>query len=852
MKSDMIKTGLDFAISLMEKLNTEAGATAVQLGLVGASLAGLSGMAYQGKWFSTLGAGFKLLSKIPGPLAVIGGLITAGAIAWDAFHTSSKEALEEANSLQNQLSVDYGIGSRYDELISKQQQLNALEEAELAHLESKKKLLEENIRIANQEAFTKWQEESGYLATGAGQFETPEGDFVAATKDVADLNNLLMGITTLQDDIMTGWTGIEELPGEFRDIVNATTETANELQKWKDMGFELSDAQEKYLGLSNQLTEIFANNEDAVLAFGLAYEAAMKTAGFSSEESLETAGAVIDDLVGKMEEGGKLSLDADTKDAEDKVNKLGTDAKAIEGTYQMHFEITQDGSIPTVPSSAVPIDQEATGTTNAPGGLTLVNEEGPELISANGRAYIAGNGRPTVTNLPKGAIVLNAFDTKNALKGKAYPGAMNAYAGGLISNPPKDSRKWEPGMGREALAESHGENARVTLTEEEQRRRMGEYTWRLLHPDEDQKQPTKTQQGPSSGSGGGGGPTGPTEAEIKEQNKLFKEQIDLLKHKLFLMEKEGATDEERIEQIKKIQEEIEKQKQWYYDAGLDENSKYIQDLEKQWWEYADELKDIYKDQSETYELLFSVVSDKAKDEIDALEAQKQAIQDENSELQKQVELEKALDELAKAKQQKKLVFKDGRMQYVQDVDAVSEAQARVDELQRQEEADKRIAEIDEKIKEWQAVQEQWGGLGDKYSEAQDLAKLKEKFGIDFSSGDWLTNLKALQEYADEYNALRVLAGDKEIDFNVGETALPSSSAIPAMAMASGEASLWQAGALKPSEMMANLGKSLASSAQGTTISIQNFAPNLPGVSDGEGFVDYLRKNFLQQTLQFAT
>ena len=63
---------------------------------------------------------------------------------------------------------------------------------------------------------------------------------------------------------------------------------------------------------------------------------------------------------------------------------------------------------------------EATGTKNAPGGPTLVNELGPEIISENGTAYIAGGGMPTVVDLDPGAIVLNADDTKKALRGTKH------------------------------------------------------------------------------------------------------------------------------------------------------------------------------------------------------------------------------------------------------------------------------------------------------------------------------------------------------------------------------------------------------------------------------------------------
>ena len=78
----------------------------------------------------------------------------------------------------------------------------------------------------------------------------------------------------------------------------------------------------------------------------------------------------------------------------------------------------------------------AEGTDNAPGGTTLVNEEGPELIQEGGRARIAGGGLPTITNLKKGAKVWTAKETKAILGNSNLTDLYNgihAYASGTPS-----------------------------------------------------------------------------------------------------------------------------------------------------------------------------------------------------------------------------------------------------------------------------------------------------------------------------------------------------------------------------------------------------------------------------------
>ena len=59
---------------------------------------------------------------------------------------------------------------------------------------------------------------------------------------------------------------------------------------------------------------------------------------------------------------------------------------------------------------------------------------------------------------------------------------------------------------------------------------------------------------------------------------------------------------------------------------------------------------------------------------------KQQLEAENELLEKQIELEQALGDLAKAKSSKILVFKDGHFQYMADVDAIAEAQRNIDEI----------------------------------------------------------------------------------------------------------------------------------------------------------------------------
>lgn len=78
--------------------------------------------------------------------------------------------------------------------------------------------------------------------------------------------------------------------------------------------------------------------------------------------------------------------------------------------------------------------------------------------------------------------------------------------------------------------------------------------------------------------------------------------------------------------------------------------------------------------------------DAVQDVIDTInkkyDAQIEALEKVNDEIEDEIELQQILEEMAKAKSTKKMVYKDGRFQYVDDLDAVATAQVKLDEYNR--------------------------------------------------------------------------------------------------------------------------------------------------------------------------
>lgn len=198
----------------------------------------------------------------------------------------------------------------------------------------------------------------------------------------------------------------EAFTKSIEGAVAAGQEFYNTLQQMKQGGEEWTYQEENFAQAFEALQNGLENGESAFDLYGYAVAAAMLAAGSSAEESAEGANEQIDSLAAKIE------------------------ALPDEKRVNIILSVTGGLGFPGF----------ASGTKGAPGGPALVNENGPEMISANGLAWIAGGGRPTVTMLPRGATVLTAQETRRATGGRNLSG-IPAYAGGT-SNREQVSDQW--------------------------------------------------------------------------------------------------------------------------------------------------------------------------------------------------------------------------------------------------------------------------------------------------------------------------------------------------------------------------------------------------------------------------
>ena len=139
---------------------------------------------------------------------------------------------------------------------------------------------------------------------------------------------------------------------------------------------------------------------------------------------------------------------------------------------------------------------------------------------------------------------------------------------------------------------------------------------------------------------------------------------------------------EQIQNLQAQNEELKRQQE-----GLDVLSERYQELQSQINSNEQSIWDMKTAQEQWNDAIADL-------EIQKLQEERETLEKENEELQKKLDMEQALEDLAKARQRKRLIFRENvGFTYEADYKAIQEAQDRIDELRHQETLDK----IDEAI-----------------------------------------------------------------------------------------------------------------------------------------------------------
>lgn len=258
----------------------------------------------------------------------------------------------------------------------------------------------------------------------------------------------------------------------------------------------------------------------------------------------------------------------------------------------------------------------------------------------------------------------------------------------------------------------------------------------------------------------------------KEVNKLLQEQ------KLSKIEsdyKRGVISLD--EYIKKLQELIKTYKQ-----GT-----------KAWQDLADKIKEGLLDKAEQeqkdYENAAKAATGIIDDEIKRLEELRDAKQKANDETEKELELAKLQEALEKARNERtKRVFVEGKgWTYVQDEQAIKEAQEALDEFNKEQETNG----IDKQIEALEKYKEAWSNVSSDYEKEQQKLLLAQQFGADAEEKILNKRLDILEEYRKRY--LETLKQISDIEKKTAEEILGVTSGISAGTGSSESGASGQAG-----------------------------------------------------------
>lgn len=371
------------------------------------------------------------------------------------------------------------------------------------------------------------------------------------------------------------------------------------------------------------------------------------------------------------------NLNANESDAAETASDIGTNASDIDFSGAVGDAEALARALAAADAAASGLSLGAgfgfaTGTTNAPGGPTLVNELGPELISENGRAYIANGGRPGVVNLSRGAIVLPASVTKQALRGNGKGRSIHAAASGtpntiLVIGGSTASHSTAGGArdfvidpGRQAAMDAAAAyNSPWTCPKCKTVNPGGYAVCQKCGAPNPKKAQKKTGGGGGGGKGGGGSSSGPS---ISQLAKDLSDLLSNLDKQAKLANNEGDYVRE-VQIYEQAQEAIKKMVDDYRRAGYADDSDEILDLLNKNYDYANKQLSLY--QSKWDEL------------IKALEADTDAQEMANKLAEKQQAVEDAREALANAQRQRTVRMYNaatGQWEWVSDNKTVSKAQ----------------------------------------------------------------------------------------------------------------------------------------------------------------------------------
>lgn len=815
---DLISAFLNLANNGLGLANNKVGTTIIQFGLLTTALIGTAGVAkeflpafiagFTGigseaavaaggvKGFLTILGGFAPYAAIIAGIAVAVGLVGKAVYDW---YNDTHKSIEEYNGL---------IQSANDKLETNKQRLeeiNALpwNEKTTEILSEKDALEKENEELQKQiDKYEKLQQKKAKNTIAGGT------------------------ISETRYGISSESTGLGKA-----DLVRATNvnfSSYEELVKYLDQ--YIPDASKKTKAELEALGIVFETNEQQAYKVGQSYENELIARAKELDEALKSNHKLTTEQQEDYEE--VTSKLGDLADAHDYLGSTQNNAKdtleALNATYETYTTIASNAAGQTALT-----DEQVTELTNKyPQLASAINDvNGQHYLNIEALQNVTGATAEEIQETYDAIAALTIFNNTNLdVTQKANEMVRLANAAGIASasvssvlgnvtarNHIIAKLRSQGKTLEEAQALADDEYLKsvwsqwTSSTDFSSKITKGTYTPSTYTPKTSSSKPTKKSSDAAAKS------QKKEKTAVELATEAWKEQLSLLKDKLELLEKSGATDQEQINQMIAIQKAIHEQADKYRALNLSNESEEVRQLGILWWDYANDIKSLQdkmakeeeerrkedeaeekerlekakaraeelyetekklweerlEKQKSDYETAVNVILKKIDEEVEKLNKQRdetekfyddqiQALQDTNDELDRQIQKEQLLENLAKAQDKTLYVFKDGRFQYLQDTEAIAEAQAQLDAYNREEalrketenlnkQKENALKAIDEQIKGWNKYREQWEKVTTDYQEQQDKLIAEQVLGIDLEQKNWQTRLTNVQDFVDKYN-----------------------------------------------------------------------------------------------------
>lgn len=809
---DLISAFLNLANNGLGLANNKVGATIIQFGLLTTALIGAAGVAKE--FLPAFIAGFTGIGSeaavaaggVKGFLAILGGFAPYAAII---------AGIAVAVGLVGKAVYDW-----YNDTHKSIEEYNGLIQSANDKLETNKQRLEEINALPWNEKTTEILSEKDALEKENEELQKQIDKYEKLQQKKA--KNVVAGGTISETRYGVSSESIGLSKTDLVRATNVNFSSYEELVKYLDQ--YIPDASKKTKAELEALGIVFETSEQQVYKVGQSYEDELISRAKELDEALKNN----HELTTEQQE-----------DYEEVTKKLGdlADAHDILGDSQNNAKDTLESLNTTYETYATLASNAAGQTALTDEQVTALTNKYPQLASTidtvNGKNYLNVDSLAAVTGATKDEIIeiYNAVAAMTVLNNTQLDFSQQigeiAKLGAVLGVAQSEINAFTSGQ-QTGIQSAILHEASLTHTKMSVKQAQQEYlktVWNRWMAITDFS--PKVVKGSPDTSPGTPSAKKSSDAATKSQKKektavelateAWKKQLSLLKDKLELLEKSGATDQEQINQMIAIQKAIHEQADKYRALNLGNESEEVRQLGILWWDYANDIKSLQdkmaeekekrdkeaeeaekerlekakaraeelyetekklweerlEKQKSDYETAVNVVLKKIDEEVEKLNKQRdetekfyddqiQALQDTNDELDRQIQKEQLLENLAKAKDKTLYVFKDGRFQYLQDTEAIAEAQAQLDAYNREEalrketenlnkQKENALKAIDAQIEGWKKYREQWEKVTTDYQEQQDKLIAQQVLGIDLEQKNWQTRLTNVQDFVDKYN-----------------------------------------------------------------------------------------------------